>query len=384
MRKAPGAKDSHEAESAKPKVSPSPEASEVPKASELPKAWRGPSDTVPVAPGAKKAAEEARDRGLRQPAVTGPAYMMRLAADEDADKGEVLPLVTVDGLAVQFDFPEALKKMRKDRARSDGAPDGGGRAEGKPKVQTGSDDFYLGSTRTRRDSPLRAFFDSQMRPAAGWQDMLREVDKRARATFEATQDRVVTIGGLRLVRVGPPAGDDVDGAAVPNEQQRQRRSRGAPEKPGSDLPGSDLPGSERAGSEKRAGGDAARFAIPGEFDANGGGVEQRDWLVVGPRSEVAKLLLQLRAYSESVDTRKLGSGEVRLADARPADGVTADGVAGDRQRDAEKPVSAELEGVPAETKKSKSPTGVPEQGQPRTGAASEPQQRVVIRFRVRR
>jgi hypothetical protein len=277
-------------------------------------------------------------------------FLMRLS--EAKSDGELLPLVTLEGLAIAFELPEQDKQQS-----VAGEPRGV-----RPSAQTGSDDFYLGSTRRGQRQILRGFFDRQMQPAPEWRETLRQADEKGAASRRQLEPKVVSIGGLQLFAVGPV--DHADEAAEVSSAEVSSA------------------GANRAGAAKQDPNvvhetksksllDVAKTGTPGEWDANGGAVVQRDWLVVGPKSEVAKLLVALRRYSGDANSRKFLTAEVRLVkpdlqrEGRAKAQRTSDGSDPAKNGPATKP-------KPADT------------ASPLPAARGEPTQRVVIRFRVRR
>ena len=294
-------------------------------------------------------------------------YLVRLS--EQKSVGEILPLVIVDGYAVPSAAVHGLVA--------------GGDPARTPK--TGSDDFYLGSTRKASQPDLRPFFDLQMRP--------RDTSSESRAEFErgakdgaklgavvpgavapgavapgavapgavapgAVAPDAFSIGGLQLFAVGPSA---------PTEKEEQGKVREAETK-----------------SQPQAKKGDPKLAIPGEWDAHGGAHQQRDWLVVGPRSEVAKLLVALRKYSDDVVTRTCRTGEVRLVNSESK----LDDGARERGRDsavrASEPRPSTVP-VPLGSGGGNAGGNAPKRSaNPSEAAQAEPTQRVVIRFRVRR
>lgn len=272
-------------------------------------------------------------------------FLMRLSAEKSV--GELLPLVTLEGLAIAFELPEQDKQQ----------PVAGEQGGVRPRAQTGSDDFYMGATRMGQRQMLRGFFDRQMQPAPEWREALRQADKKGAASRKQLEPEVVSIGGLQLFAVGP-----VDSAEEAAEVSSAEANRAGAGKQDPNVVHETKPKSLQ---------DIAKTETPGEWDANGGAVVQRDWLVVGPKSEVAKLLVALRRYSDDANSRKFLTAEVRLVkpdlqrEGRAKALRTSDGSDPAKNGPATKP-------KPADT------------ASPLPAARVEPTQRVVIRFRVRR
>ena len=110
-------------------------------------------------------------------------------------------------------------------------------------------------------------------------------------------------------------------------------------------------------------------ARPGARQAQDAAISERDWLVVGPQSEVAKLLASLRKYSDSVRS-SWKSGEVRIATGILPGKDLVESVGVDSESATGRP-SSKL--PPASRDPSQS-----------SASHSRPVQRVVLRFRVRR
>ncbi len=282
-------------------------------------AYDGPRDSVPPGSVAIRGRQMGQARNGRD-----REYLMRLS--EQKSVGEVLPLVTLEGLAVRFELAKEAEALLADRERAES--------------QAEFDDFYLGSTAKAQALVLGRFFDTQMRPEVEWSQAERNRDEVDVATHEQLDAGIVSIGGLQLFAVGPAASE-------------------AKAKPLDDV---------------------SKSATPGERVANGGGLEQRDWLVVGPRSEVAKLLIALRKYSDNVKTRQCRTGEVRLVkpDLKRGDGAGRGGPEPSATPGKPKALRVPAVSDPASEAKPSATAN------PSPAVSAEPTQRVVIRFRVRR
>ncbi len=276
-----------------------------------------PRDSVPPGSAASRGRQMGQARNGRD-----REYLMRLS--EQKSVGEVLPLVTLEGLAVRFELAKEADALLADRERAE------------------FDDFYLGSTAKAQALVLGRFFDTQMRPEVEWSQAERNRDEVDVATHEQLDAGIVSIGGLQLFAVGPAA--------------------------------------SAAKAKSKPLGDVSKSATPGERVANGGGLEQRDWLVVGPRSEVAKLLIALRKYSDNVNTRQCRTGEVRLV--KP-DLKRGDGAGRSALEPSATPGKPKALRVPAVTDPA-SEAKPSATANPSPAVSAEPTQRVVIRFRVRR
>jgi hypothetical protein len=282
-------------------------------------AYDGPRDSVPPGSAAIRGRQMGQARNGRD-----REYLMRLS--EQKSVGEVLPLVTLEGLAVRFELAKEAEALLADRERAES--------------QAEFDDFYLGSTAKAQALVLDRFFDTQMRPEVEWSQAERNRDEVDVATHEQLDAGIVSIGGLQLFAVGPAASE-------------------AKAKPLDDV---------------------SKPATPGERVANGGGLEQRDWLVVGPRSEVAKLLIALRKYSDNVKTRQCRTGEVRLVkpDLKRGDGAGRGALEPSATPGKPKALRVPAVSDPASEAKPSATAN------PSPAVSAEPTQRVVIRFRVRR
>jgi hypothetical protein len=282
-------------------------------------AYDGPRDSVPPGSAAIRGRQMGQARNGRD-----REYLMRLS--EQKSVGEVLPLVTLEGLAVRFELAKEADALLADRERAES--------------QAEFDDFYLGSTAKAQALVLGRFFDTQMRPEVEWSQAERNRDEVDVATHEQLDAGIVSIGGLQLFAVGPAASE-------------------AKAKPLDDV---------------------SKSATPGERVANGGGLEQRDWLVVGPRSEVAKLLIALRKYSDNVKTRQCRTGEVRLVkpDLKRGDGAGRGALEPSATPGKPKALRVPAVSDPASEAKPSATAN------PSPAVSAEPTQRVVIRFRVRR
>ena len=282
-------------------------------------AYDGPRDSVPPGSVAIRGRQMGQARNGRD-----REYLMRLS--EQKSVGEVLPLVTLEGLAVRFELAKEAEALLADRERAES--------------QAEFDDFYLGSTAKAQALVLDRFFDTQMQPEVEWSQAERNRDEVDVATHEQLDAGIVSIGGLQLFAVGPAASE-------------------AKAKPLDDV---------------------SKSATPGERVANGGGLEQRDWLVVGPRSEVAKLLIALRKYSDNVKTRQCRTGEVRLVkpDLKRGDGAGRGGPEPSATPGKPKALRVPAVSDPASEAKPSATAN------PSPAVSAEPTQRVVIRFRVRR
>lgn len=281
----------------------------------------GPRDSLPPASAASRGRQMGQGRNGRD-----REYFMRLS--EQKSVGEVLPLVTLEGLAVRFELVKEADAPLAERERAE--------------AQAEFDDFYLGSTGKAQASVLRRFFDTQMRPAVESIQAERERDEVDVATHEQLDAGIELIGGLQLFAVGPAASE--------------------------------------AKAKSKPLGDVSKSATPGERVANGGGLEQRDWLVVGPRSEVAKLLIALRKYSDNVKTRQCRTGEVRLVKPDLKRGDRAGRSAPEPNATPGKPKALRVPAVSEPASEAK-PSAT---ANPSPAVSTEPTQRVVIRFRVRR
>ena len=282
-------------------------------------AYDGPRDSVPPGSAAIRGRQMGQARNGRD-----REYLMRLS--EQKSVGEVLPLVTLEGLAVRFELAKEAEALLADRERAES--------------QAEFDDFYLGSTAKAQALVLDRFFDTQMQPEVEWSQAERDRDEVDVATHEQLDAGIVSIGGLQLFAVGPAASE-------------------AKAKPLDDV---------------------SKPATPGERVANGGGLEQRDWLVVGPRSEVAKLLIALRKYSDNVKTRQCRTGEVRLVkpDLKRGDGAGRGALEPSATPGKPKALRVPAVSDPASEAKPSATAN------PSPAVSAEPTQRVVIRFRVRR
>ena len=267
-------------------------------------------------------------------------------AREGAD-AEVLPLITIEGLTVAFE-------IAKDQAAEN--------AEGQNVPTQSADDFYLGTVRGLQRAQMTQFFKSQMRArdewlaprqATGQEEPAREMSEK----FAAENDQ--SLGGLRLFSVGPM--EELD------RSNQKMRVGGKPVDQDAKAP--------------TLGSGARQLPVPGKKEAKGHDYVQRDWLVVGPQSEVSKLLEELRRYAAA------GKNEWRSGEAQVA--------MQDRTRSRSRAglVNGAPAPKPAETPpptESLKPTPQPAEktGAGRAaalpGAKPEPVQRVVIRFRVRR
>ena len=190
-----------------------------------------------------------------------------------------------------------------------------------------------------------------MRPSAEWSEADSQWYARHAVVLKPLEVGLVSIGGLQLFAVGPAG----SGAKVDGQQ--------------SDT--SDGSGDTKAKSEAVSG--TNKPVTPGAWDANGGGVEQRDWLVVGSKSEVAELLVTLRKYSDDVNTRTCRAGEVSLAKSESK--LSSQILTGGRDS-ATKSDNAAGIAETSQTNPSASNTSSP-------AATAELVERVVIRFRVR-
>lgn len=280
------------------------------------------------------------------------AYKVRFA--RAGRPAELLPLVTIEGLVL-------------------------GRAKDE-EVRTGSDDFYLGSRKDDLGGELRKFFRAQMQPKAEWSEQhqeskLAEQPKVVRPTNEgapsaggktAPESRIREalegeqagggrkFGRLTLFEVGP-----VDVRESAKTTQRARRKA------------ADRGGANADKLRPAAGGLAE---VPGRKEAAGPEYVERDWLVVGPQSDVQRLLAALRNHATS--TRSVWrSGEARIAKVNDATdrGRTTDGT---------NPIGRGGGSGGPLPEESQAQAGRPEAASPSAKAA--PMQRLVIRFRVRR
>jgi hypothetical protein len=298
----------------------------------------GSSDGEPVKGGDYGYGGRGRQVGRDQ----GREYLMRLS--EKKSVGEVLPLVTLEGFAVRFELAKEVEERLADQ----------GRAE----AQTGSGSFSLGFTGEAQAPVLRRFFDAQMRPAVEWSQADSKWYERHAAILEPLDAGIVTVGGLQMFAVGPVASAaEVVGVT-------------------SDEPNS----SSEANTKPKPPNGVSKPVTPGEWAANGGGLEQRDWLVVGPKPAVAELLITLRKYSDNVNTRTCRTGEVSL--------VKSDLKRSDRARRS----APEPNATPGKPETRRVPAGSDPESQTKPSATTDPSpvktaesmQRVVIRFRVRR
>ena len=250
-----------------------------------------PAKPRPQTKPSESASELADVMKERRRSLVQPTYEVRFAYK--GKPAEVLPLVTIEGLTVDFE-----------------------RAKEAPKVSTGSDDFYLGSQRDGLGPKLRSFFKSQMRPRSEWLERLEErngtksesqkpesqkpeskqpksknnddaIDRQRAAALAATS---LSLGGLQLFAVGPEA---ISGKAVGNDRQARRKT--------ADL------------------GRAGRAQVPGRKEAAGPEFVERDWLVVGKQKDVQRLLAELRKHADQ-SRSAWRSGEARIAKPKmPAD-----------------------------------------------------------------
>ena len=188
-------------------------------------------------------------------------YLYRLAAPEQV--GDVLPLVTIDGFAVASD-PD--KNQRDDQQGAGFVPN----------------EQSLGEGYAADKLSFAEFFESQMLPAAEWQQRVPKKSVAEADPIRSTRGwEQLSLGKLEAFAVGP------------------RFSL-----------------KQQVVAEEKAAGNTAEqptaiVARPGARQAQGADIAERDWLVVGPQSELAKLLASLREYSDSV-RGAWKSGEVRI------------------------------------------------------------------------
>ncbi len=279
-------------------------------------------------------------------------YSVRFA--RDGAGAEVLPLITIEGLTVAFGT--ASDRVRENAER-----------QGDPSQST--DDFYLGAARGFQLAQMKRFFKSQMRARDEWLEQREVAGEQKPATEMAEQLNVEdyqSLGGLRLFAVGPVV-----------ERDRSPEKPGSPEKP------------ESTEKPEALGGGAKPMQVPGEKEAKGHDYVERDWLVVGPQSEVRKLLAELRRYAE-VGKSEWRSGEARVAmqDRPLRRGRAGLGKGTAKPKPAVQPTRPEKpgSGVAAGGADVKKEPTQAERGRAAAlpGAEPEPVQRVVIRFRVRR
>ena len=269
-------------------------------------------------------------------------YSVRFAGDGAG--AEVLPLITIEGLTVAFGT--ARDRVLENAER-----------QGDPSQST--DDFYLGADRGFQPAQVKRFFKSQMRARDEWLEQREVAGEQKPATEMAEQLNVEdyhSLGGLRLFAVGPMA--------------ELGRSSEKPEALG-------------------GGAKSMQVPVPGEKEAKGHDYVERDWLVVGPQSEVRKLLAELRRYAE-VGKSEWRSGEATVAmqDRPLRRGRAGLGKGTAKPKPAAQPTRPEKpgSGVAAGGADVKKEPTQAERGRAAAlpGAEPEPVQRVVIRFRVRR
>ena len=265
----------------------------------------------------------------------GRGYLLHLS--EKKLDVEVLPLVTLDGFAVRFELTEETEQRLLDQSRVE--------------FSAGLSGFGMGlKGETQKAASLR-FFDTQMRPSAEWSEADSQWYARHAVVLKPLEVGLVSIGGLQLYAVGPAgSGAKEDG----QQSDTSNRSRDAKAK-------------------SQAVNGTSKPVTPGAWDANGGGVEQRDWLVVGPKPEVAELLVTLRKYSDDVNTRTCRAGEVSLV--KSASKLSSRILPGGRDSDAASDKPAGIAAT-SQVKPSASNDSSP-------AVTAELMERVVIRFRVR-
>ena len=262
--------------------------------------------------------------------ATAPAgeYLYRLAAPKQA--GDVLPLVTIDGFAVASD---PTKNQPDDQQRAGSV----------------SNEQSLGEESAADKFSFAEFFESQMLPAAEWQ---QRAPKKSVAETDPTRSsrgwQELSLGKLQAFAVGPRF--DLKQQVV----AEARSAKNTAEEP------------------------TGVVARPGARQAQGADISERDWLVVGPQSEVAELLASLRDYSDSIRSA-WKSGEVRIiidnpSGKDPAASAGVDSKSGTGRSDT------------ALALKSRKPTQTtaPQSSAPQVSPPQAPVQRVVLRFRVRR
>ena len=197
---------------------------------------------------------------------------------------------------------------------------------------------------------LQAFFLAQMQPSSAW--LLAggaggAAGAGAASSSQADGASTVSLppeslafepqqvlGRMRLLAVGPPTKVQSEELAELHRRQAER--------------------------ENHAVAPSASTA-PGKSEAVGAQRLQRDWLVVGPASEVAMLLAELRKFADAAD-REWRSGEVRV--------MSVD--------------AATDPGKPTDAKPSKPGEKADESAALGAALSSEPIRRLVIRFLVRR
>jgi len=310
---------------------------------------RGPTTGGrPAAPTPRAAAPGTRPRGPKGTAPEPTAQPTRLHYAWFAGEGAqaaVVPMITIQGLAQQSEALQSEAQQSKN-----GTP---------PSPQTGSDDFYLGTERPLAAAGMKLFFASQM-----------SAEERSRKQGEQTSSLegppvTRSVGGLRLLVIGPRPAASPSGNAVGREAQS---------------------GSGAAKDGRGTVKEVERMPVPGKVEAAGGDYIERDWLITGSQAEVRSLLAELRRYTVAQD---LGwrSGEARVAWQTPAGGygALAYGARGDAAK-----ADKDKASPPASTRgRAERAAEKPKQPADAGGDASANQppaavQRVVIRFRARR
>jgi hypothetical protein len=237
---------------------------------------------------------------------------------------------------------------------------------------TGSEDFYLGVRQDRKATALQLFFQSQM-AATALPLAARKQGQGVGPEPEATQ----ATSSLGWFLIGP----------LP-EPSAPKEGDGASREPATSS-GGEQSGVEQPGINQAGGGRIVeRMPLPGKQEADGGDYVERDWLVVGPRSEVRSLLKELRQYAVVAKLDWL-SGEAKIASQPPA-GVSAPApTAPDASPNKQDPsVAIRKSGAggraarPVERAATKSSDKAVPDASPTT--KPEPVLRVVVRFRARR
>ena len=292
------------------------------------------------APGAEAVDQEAEELALgvdggRQGAVPGSLPNYRYWYAWEGAAAEVVPRITIKGTAVV----------------------------GAAQAVTGSDDFYLGDRQDRKATALRLFFTSQMDPTKA---PLAERKQGQGLSPDPKATQATNALGWFLIGSLPEPSAPKEGDGASREPATQS--------------GVEQSGVEQSGGEQSGGGRIAeRMPLPGKQEADGGDYVERDWLVVGPRSEVRSLLRELRQYA-SVEKLDWLSGEAKIASSPPA-GPRA--LAAGAPEDSSKKSEARARAArPAERAATKPSDKAGSDASPTT--KPEPVLRVVVRFRARR